>query len=269
VHLRSFAFDLILLSCIFAPLANAQQSSTAVAQNPAAVILAARSVALLSGGIPIADVTLTGTATRIAGSDTGSGTVTLKALGAASSRMDLSLSDGSFSEIRTSANSAPQGQWLAPNGAYNSMVLHNCYTDAAWFFPALTVLSQASNPNLSITYVGQESKNGITVQHLQFAHSSGVQVPGFGDPLLSLSSTDVYLDSSSLLPVALAFNIHPDNNALKNIPVEVIFSSYQTVTGVRIPFRIQKFLNGSLFLDMTIQTATVNSGLTDSAFSAN
>lgn len=272
MRLRSFAFSLVVLPCIFALPASAQQTSTPVAQNPTAVTLAAKSIALLSGTVQIADITLTGTATRIAGSDTGSGTATLKAQGTSSSRMDLSLSDGTFSEIRTSTSGAPQGQWLAPNGAYNSMAMHNCFTDAAWFFPALTVLSQTSNPYLTISYVGQATKNGIQVQHLHFAFTSAVSatsLAGLADPLVALSSTDVYLDASSLLPVAFAFYTHPDNNSALNIPVEVDFSNYQTVNGIQIPYHIQKFLNGSLYLDMTIQTAALNSGLTISAFSSN
>lgn len=248
---------------------HAQQPSAAVTKDPTAVGLATRSLAALTGASQIADVTLTGTAMRIIGSDTGSGTVTLKALGTSSSRMDLNLADGNFSEIRTSPNGAPQGQWLARGGVYNPIATHNCFTDAVWFFPALTVLSQESNPNLSITYLGQGTKNGVSVQHLQFALNSAAQVPGFGDPLLALSPTDVYLDSSSLLPVAFAFYTHPDNNSLLNIPVEVDFSNYQSVNGIQVPYHIQKYLNGSLLLDMTIQTAALNSGLTVSAFSSN
>jgi len=269
VRLRSFAFALAVLWFIFALPAGAQQAPTTATENPQAVALATNSIAALSGSAKIADVTLTGTATRIAGSDTGSGTVTLKALGTSNSRMDLNLSDGTFSEIRTSPSGAPQGQWLAPSGSYNNMATHNCFTDAAWFFPALTVLSQTSNPNLSITYVGQQTKNSVSVQHLQFAFSSGTQIPGVGDPVLNLSSTDVYLNSSSLLPFAFVFSTHPDNNVLVNIPVEVDFSNYQTVNGVQVPFHIQQFLNGSLFLDITIQNASVNSGLTVYAFSSN
>jgi hypothetical protein len=262
---------LALLSCLLAVTVSsyAQQDPTSVTQDPTAVALVAKSLVALDGSTPIAAVTLTGTATRSAGSDTGTGTVTLKALGTSSSRMDLSLSDGTFSEIRTSPSGGPQGQWLAATGSYNSMAIHNCFTDAAWFFPALTVLSETSNSNLSIIYVGQETKNGISVQHLHFASNSAAQTTGVADPLVALSGTDVYLASSSLLPVAFAFNSHPDNNALLNIPVEVDFSNYEVVNGVQIPFRIQKFLNGSLFLDMTIQSANVNSALTDSAFASN
>jgi len=275
VRLRSFAFALAVLSCVFALPSSAQQVSTTATQNPQAVALATNSIAVLSGNVQIADVTLTGTATRIAGSDVGTGTFTLKALGTLDSRMDLSLSSGTRSEIRNASSGTPQGSWLAPNGSVSNMAMHNCFTDAAWFFPALTVLSQTSNPNLSITYIGLEAKNGVSVQHLRFASVGAVQPTaraGLRGPVASLatlSSTDVYLDSSSLLPVALAFSTHPDNDVLTNIPVEVDFSNYQAVNGVQIPFHIQKFLNGSLFLDLTIQAATLNSGLTDSVFASN
>jgi hypothetical protein len=237
VRLRSFAFALVVLSCVFALPASAQQGPAAATQNPQAVALATKSAALLFGGVQIADITLTGTATRVAGSDTGSGTVTLKALGTSNSRMDLSLSDGTFSEIRTAQTGTPQGQWLASSGAYNSMATHNCFTDAAWFFPALTILSQLSNPNLVATYIGQETKDGVGVYHLRLSIQSPTDPTGL---LLQLSAEDVYLSASTYLPVALVFQTHPDSDALTNIFVEIDFSNYQSINGVLIPFSVQK-----------------------------
>ena len=262
------AFALVSISS--RPLAA--QSSIPSAQtpvsNPQAVSFASRSLGVLTGATEVSDVTLTGTATRTAGSDDESGSVTLKALGTTNSRMDLSLSNATFSEIRTWTNNAPQGVWLGPSDAYNAMAADNCLTDAVWFFPALSVLSQLSNPNLIANYVGQETRGQESVLHLQFFLT--VPTPSI-DPFgrySKLTTEDLYLDSSSLLPVALAFNTHPDNNALINIPVEVDFSNYETVSGVQVPFHIQQLKNGTLFLDLTIQNASVNSGLTESAFSA-
>jgi len=266
VRLRSFAFAFAVLSCIFALRASAQQASTGVTQNPTAVALATNAVARLSGSVQIADVTLTGTATRVAGSDTGSGTVTLKALGTSNSRMDLSLSDGTLSEIRTAQTGTAQGQWLAPSGSYNNMAAHNCLTDAAWFFPALSILSQLSNPNLVVTYIGPETKAGVGVYHLRLSIQTPTGQTGF---LQQLSAEDVYLSASTYLPVALVFQTHPDNDALTNILVEVDFSNYEAVNGIQIPFDIQKFVNGTLLLDMTIQNAVLNSGLAVSTFSSN
>jgi hypothetical protein len=263
VRLRTFA--LAAVSCIFALPASAQQTSTSPTQNPTAVALATNSVARLSGTVQIADITLTGTATRVVGSDTSSGTVTLKALGTSSSRMDLSLSGGSFSEIRVAQSGAPQGQWLAANGSYNNMAPHNCLTDAAWFFPALTVLSQLSNPNLVATYIGQETRAGVAVYHLRLSMQSPTDLTGL---LQQLSTEDVYLNTSTYLPVALVFQTHPDSDALTNILVEVDFSNYQSVGSVLIPFSVQKSINGTPFLDITVQSAVVNSGLAQSAFTA-
>jgi hypothetical protein len=265
VRLRAFPLTLAVLSCILALPISAQQAPTTASQSPEAIALATDAVARLSGSLQIADVTLTGTATRVAGSDTESGTVTLKALGTSNSRMDLSLSNGPLSEIRTSQSGTPQGQWLGPN-SFNNMAAHNCMTDAAWFFPALSVLSQLSNPSLIATYIGQETKVGVGVYHLRFSIQSQTDPTGL---LQQLSAEDVYLSASTYLPVALVFQTHPDNDALTNILVEVDFSNYETVNGIQIPFRIQKFVNGTLLLDMTIQGATLNSGLGVSTFSSN
>jgi hypothetical protein len=179
--------------------------------------------------------------------------------------MDLNLSNGTFSEIRTAQSGVPQGQWLAANGSYDSMAAHNCMTDAAWFFPALSILSQLSNPNLTATYIGQETRNGVGVYHLRLSIQSPADPSGL---LQQLSAEDVYLSGSTYLPVALVFQTHPDNDALTNILVEVDFSNYQSINGVLIPFGVQKSINGSMFLDITIQSAVLDSGLAQSSFTA-
>ena len=242
----------------------AQQASTGVTQDPTAVSLARNSVAALSGGVQISDITMTGSATRTAGSDTETGSITLKALGNPNSRFDLVLTSGTSSEIRNASGGTPQGLWITSDGVSHAMATHNTFTDAAWFAPELTVLSQLSNPNLLVSYVGQETRAGAAVQHLHFAIQSASTDPtGF---FQGLSAEDVYLDASTFLPVALVFNTHPDSDASTNIPVEIDFSSYQSVRGVQVPFRIQKLLNGTLFLDVTIESVQVNSGLSSAAF---
>ena len=215
-------------------------------------------------------MTLTGAGTRTAGSDVESGNVTLKALGAFQSRVDLVVSGGTRSDIFSlSRSNAPQGFWVGNDETAHPMAEHNTLAGAVWFFPALSVLSQASNPDYVVSYLGQETRQGVSVQHLRFTLQS-LAAAAYGEQMLArLSATDVYLDSSSLLPVALAFNTHPDNNTLIDIPMEVDFSDYQTVNGIRVPFHIQKYLNGTLFLDLAIRDVTMNSGLTDSAFSSN
>src|SRR4029077_15135321 len=113
------------------------------------------------------------------------------------------------------------------------------------------VLSQLSNPNLLVTYIGNETRDGSNVQHLHFV----TQNPAISGFFSQLGAEDVYLNASSNLPVAITFNAHPDNNALTNLPVEIDLSNYQSVNGVQVPFRIQKLFNGSVLFDLTIQSA--------------
>jgi hypothetical protein len=233
-----------------------------------AVSLAGQSLTALKGNLQIVDATLTGTVTRIVGSDVETGAVTLMALGGSSSKVNLSLSNETRVEVRNKpANTDPEGAWIDASGSRQAYATHNCFTDAVWFLPTMSILSQVANPNLIVTYVGRETKAGVAVHHLHFA----IQTT-FPDPsglFASLSAEDIYLDVATFLPVALTFNSHPDSDAGLNIPVEIDFDNYQVVSGVRIPFRIQKFLNRSLYLDIIVQSAVLNSGLNDSLFTWN
>jgi hypothetical protein len=232
--------------------------------DPQAVTLATHSLAALDGSTQVSDVTLTGTATRTVGSDIESGNITLKALGNQASRFDLALASGTRSEIRNTSGGMPQGWWIAPDGISDAMASHNIFTDAVWFVPELSVLSQLSNTSLIVSYVGQETRGDAVVQHLRFAF-----LTPSADPtglLQGLGVEELYLDAPTFLPVALTFNTHPDNDAAANIPVEIDFSNYQNVNGVQIPFHIQKFLNGTLHLDVNIQSAVLNSGIPTSDF---
>jgi hypothetical protein len=192
--------------------------------------------------------------------------VVLEALGDSYSRLDLTLSNGTHHEVRNQSSiSAPQGYWIGPDSSSHPFSTHNCVTDAAWFAPVLSVLSQLSNPNLVISYVGQETKASVAVQHLHFSFQSPSPDPT--GILQGLSAEEVYLNASTFLPVAITFNAHPDNDAATNLVVEIDFGSYQSVSGVLVPFQIEKLINNSVVLNLTINSAAINQGLTPADFS--
>ena len=60
----------------------------------------------------------------------------------------------------------------------------------------------------------------------------------------AVSTEDMYLDGTSLLPVAFISNVHPDNDASTNIALEIDFSNYQVVNGVQIPMHVQRLISG-------------------------
>jgi hypothetical protein len=246
---------IVLLGCVSAQ--NVPSS------DPQALAYAAQSIAALTGGTPIADVTLTGNVTWNADADTG--TTTLRALGTGESRMDLALSSGTRTEIRDTQTGPPLGQWVSPANKRGNFAPHNCWTDAVWFFPALSSL--AAGPNIVLSYLGQTTRAGATLQHVRsYAYLAG-QLPVLNPQ--QLSTMDFYLDAVSFLPVTITFNAHPDNDAGTNLLVEVDLSNYQTIGGIAVPMHIQRYQQGNLMVDLTISGASFNTGLPLSLFTIN
>jgi hypothetical protein len=247
---------LMIIALVVSPLCAA---SSAPPSDPQAVAFAAKSIAAMTGGSAIADVTLSGNVTRVAGSDQQTGTATLTAKGFAESRVDLALSGGARSEARNASAGPSVGNWLGPDGVVHAVVSSNCYTDATWFYPALGALSAAAtNPSLVLVYVGQES----SYQHLQaYTYDANFSTTK------QLSTTDFYLDAQTLLPSIVMFNVHPDNDSTVNIAIQVMFSDYRNVNGAMIPFHIQRYVNDSLLLDIQLTSASINTGISDSNFS--
>lgn len=134
-----------------------------------------------------------------------------------------------------------------------------------WFFPALGTLNASSG--VSLSYLGQEVRKGVAVQHLQ---THILKLGRISNPRpQQLGTTDFYLDATTLLPVALKFNAHPDKDMNTDLSVEVEFSSYLTINGILVPTHIQRRQDGSLIYDLFVSSAALNTGVALSTFAIN
>ena len=248
-----------LVSVLFSIPATPQQQGALPTQ---ASTLLTSSLGALSGSASVTDVTLAGTAQSIAGSDNETGTASLTAVSAGASSLVLTLSGGSSSEILNATVTPPSGTWSGADGKVHTIAYHNLLTGPSWFFPAFSLASASYGANSTVTYVGQETHNGETVQHLTIIQTAPVGIQTSDCVFPHLTQLEFYLDSTTLLPSAVDFTTHPDDNELADIPVEIRFASYTNVSGAQIPFHIQRFVNNSLALDLHVQTAALNSGLT-------
>lgn len=228
-----------------------------------AIAIATQSYAALGGALAT-DATLNGTVTWIVGSDDRTGTVTFYAKGNSESRADLTFGGETQSEARTTSNGFPSGQWKTSSGTITPASQANCWVDAAWFFPALSSLAQTANTSFIFSYIGQEQHNGLAALHLQVKQL----IPGDTASLSMsrLSLMDWYIDPTTFLPSAIAFNLHADLDSATDVPAEIRFADYRVVNGVEVPFHIQKMLNGSLLMDVVLTNANTNTGLTDAQF---
>jgi hypothetical protein len=250
----------VFLSCL---LSLAAQQSTVSQQGP---LLLQKSLAAMTGGGALRDVVITGNARRIAGSDDETGTATLKALPTGESRVDLSFPSGGRAEVRANSDAGPVGKWSGPDGASHAQSQHNLFVGSSWFFSPFTLAGIISAQDLVVSHVGHEDFDDSPVECISVSRKVTDLPSDAAAALQHLSQMEIYLDSKTLLPTALSFNSHPDNNALLDIPVIIRYSDYRLVNGARIAFHVQKFLNNTLTLDLQFESANLNTGLTPSTF---
>lgn len=258
---------LSFLSVLLLTFPNLQAAQQTASSSTQASQLLQQSLAALQGNTSVSDVTLSGTARRIAGSDDETGTAAFKALASGAGRMDLTLSSGQRSEVANLSVTPPTGAWSGPDRVSHALAFHNLLTEPAWFFPAFPIARRLSVSGYVATYVGHETHNGQSVEHVSVSQTAPFPNPPSVASFEHLTQLDFFLDSTTLLPAAIAFNIHPDNNASLDLPVEIRFSDYRVVSGAQVPFHVQKYLNNSLILDFQVQSITLNSGLSASSFS--
>ena len=220
------------------------------------------------GTSAVSDVTISATVEQIAGSDDETGTGLFQALASGSRRIDLHLSSGEYSEVRN-LSAPPAGKWSGPDGVLHPVAFHNLLSEPVWFFPAIGIapLFGGSASSYTVTYIGHESYDSQSVEHIRVSQVSPLATPTGGVTHEHLTAVEFYLDSSTLFPAAMKFSIHPDNNALLDIPVEIRFADYRSTSGLQAPYHVQEFVNGGLVLDLQAQSITINTGISSNQFS--
>jgi hypothetical protein len=224
-----------------------QQSAT-----PGSLLAGALAV---MGGTNVQALALTGNAEFIAGSTDDTGSFTGNCASGGSSRLSLSLSSASRTETRQIANGTQSGTWTDSNGVSHAIVPHNLYAPAAWFCPVVELSRIVSASNLNIQFIGNEEKDGATLAHFTVTSVPPGTGPEFA-LFTHLSQVDIFLDPQTSRPVVFDFNVHPDNNALVDIPVEIRFSDYKQVNGVWTPFTVEKYVNFTLALKLQVESAS-------------
>ena len=159
-----------------------------------------------------------------------------------------------------SSSNEPTGGTSGPDGVVHPIAYHNLVNDWGWF-PLFFLAASTDVQKSVVSLVGTETHNDKPLIHLTVSQRFPY-LSGNGANLMShLSQVEIFLDEATHLPSAILYNIHPDDNALLDIPVELQFSDYRSVNGAQIPFHIQKSINGSLTLDLQFQNAALNTGV--------
>lgn len=207
---------------------------------------------------PVTSIRMTGIASWHSGGSTDSGSATLLASVDGSSQIQLSLaSKGLWIESQSAVSPTMICGWQGNDGVQHSGNLVNCIRPTIWFFPSMLLQSLNSRQAISAIDLGlgPVGETG-TYRHLNLAFSTFpnqvLEITGAANPV------DLGFDPNTLLPAVLAYDVLPDSGGDVLIPIEVHFSNYNLVDGVQVPFLIQRYVNGSLQLEIQVSSAQVN-----------
>jgi hypothetical protein len=232
---------------------------TAVSQTLASSVFYEKAHQAVSGGKSPGTVTLSANAEWIAGSTHETGTAQLQAKVDGSSKVQLDLGKSSRTEVQSKTGSERTCAWTDQAGTGHDMVGPNCMIAIPWFAPSLFTQPLTALPALiAATDDGDVSKDGLTGHQISYLLNLQGTDTASTTRIVSNSTVKVLYDPLTFLPTSLEYKIHPDNNDLQDIPVRVVFSNYQSVSGVMLPFEIQKYVNRTLQLTLNVTNASID-----------
>ncbi len=253
-------FAALILS--FPNVAASQHASSPTApspqRDPQALTILNQALTAMASSVP-ADSSATGTVTIVEGSSTQNGTIQILTRGTAQTAETITSSAGQRAIIysKDDAKEINAGQSVNPP-------LELIVTDQSPDFPLPLLLSLLNNADEAIRYIGQEALNGESVQRIQVWNTFASK-PRLRE-LAPFSAKNIWFDTSSGLPLKIAYTRRAAGGAAPSFPVEVVFSNYRNVSGTLYPFQITKSFNGTPWQTITIQSVSFNSGLTDVQF---
>lgn len=234
------------------------QTSTVPTRDPQAVAVVQKALSAM-GTIPT-DSTATGSVQIVEGSTSEAGTIQIETLGTSSTNETISLPSGQ----RIIIYSYGEAKETAMGNAVTSP-LETVVTDQCADFPLPLLSSLYASADVAIHYIGAETLNGESVQHVEMWNTFATK-PRILQKLAAYSMRDVWFDSSTGLPVKIAYSRRTGGGAMPAIPVEVYFSSWKPVNGGLYPFQINKSYDGTPWQTITINSVAFNTGLTADQF---
>jgi hypothetical protein len=248
---------LVSLICLFLTPQTPISTQPVVVRDAQAVALLQSSISVM--GAPPSDSTATGSVTTVAGSLTQQGTVTISTKGSTETSIQFQVPTNPWTVVFASgqANRVESSQTTV-------YPLELAASSQCLYFPLPFLAGILNNADYSAVYVGQETLNSATVNHIVVQNTYNSN-PTY-QFLAPFTAADIWLDATSNLPLKIGMVRRNGGGDAVRIPISFTYSNYQTVGGIRYPFTVQEFYSETLLATTTIQSVSFNNGLPDSNF---
>jgi hypothetical protein len=265
---RSRCFSLLVVSLsVLSVSASAQQQTqqtTTPTRDPQAVSLLSNALTAMGGqGVAaIQDTVIKGTVTLPGGADPTIGNVTITTKGTSMVRTDAEGGGKNSSVIFNNGREMRQldkGWQTAPSANANHKRFEH--------LPALMLAYEVVRNELSAEYVGEESIEGRSVQHVRLKRVSN-RGDALDETLTRNSQIDAYVDTQTHLITKISYLLLSEIDWRRGFPMEIYFDDYRVVNGVVVPFHQRTFFEGKAVNEFRVTSVAFNQGTPDSKFEA-
>jgi hypothetical protein len=257
---------LIVLSVLPASLIARQgnQPPPAPARDQQAVSILTQCLSA-AGGLPavtaILDFKATGSVTYYWAGQEATGTTIVKGRGTTQFRIDSAVSSGNYTLLVNNLS----GELKDIRGRTTPITFANAVNKGNLIFPLAEIANRFPDTTVGITYVGLVTLNGQQVHQISTRRVLMTDT-GRGQFMNTLTRRDFFIDPQTSQVVATLDQGHPDNKDQIDFPHVMLFSNYQTVNGILVPFSITERVAGQTTWTMQLSQITFNSGLGDTDF---
>ena len=243
--------SVVVFVCIYSATLFAQ-SSPNPAPDPATVI---SQIAASFSSAPIQTVQLTGTAQAYAGSDQPAGTFSYQIKSTGERTLRLDIGDLSRTDITGTFGDFTACKRIDASGVSHTVADHNCALPLDWVLPVVGLQLQAAKLSASVAEVTDVTGASLQKLTLQRPVKEGSK---FAIQMAKhLTDMEFQVDPVSMSLKSISFTEHPEQDASTDFPVEIRYSDYRDINGVKLPFHVQKYVRGGLTLDLQAENATI------------
>jgi hypothetical protein len=245
----------------FSVVTAAQQSSppaTANTQDAQAVSVVKAALSALTGPSATVPTSLvaSGTYTRLPNGSSQTYPIQLKVLGLTSFRWDTSEATGTVTTIVSGTSGSVQTPTVN-----RALAVGETFGRGAEIFPSLLISKWLGTAGLGLTWVGSETLNGQTVNHMTIVPPVAAS-PGTAP---TLAQCELYTDPQTNLPVRVRVYQQAIDTRISTL-LDLDFSGYQTVSGLLFPMSISFSIGGQTIGSLQFQSISVDASVSASDF---
>jgi hypothetical protein len=209
----------------------------------------------------IEDFRATGQITYASPGREDAGQVSIAGKGTHSFSLTTQMSEGSESWVVEHM----KGQSKDIRGRVQTIPPHNSVNLGALNFPLLSLFEIYNSSTAGVVLVGKSTRYGHEVYQIR-TQRDFQETAGTSGTLSMLSVRDFYIDVESLLPLGASWTSHPISDFNQGLTEEIVFSSFQQLEGVQVPFTVTDYLSGQKRWTLQIENIQFNQDVADSAF---